>query len=203
MNKLAIFVCGGPASGKTTTVNTLRDYFESIDVPTATVDRNGISKRDTVMEHMCLQIYKHLKESSAQVILVDDGGLTVYDREELLKSFDAETDMTKVAIWLNREFWFIRKCNKAEGHRPWSDTALRARNDLNQQPIREEGFDTVFHIAGKADLDITRFVQVLNTNCDMDFAVPGEEDTAECGDTAECAGDCCNAAGEQTVPSES
>ncbi|WP_300944090.1 hypothetical protein [uncultured Duncaniella sp.] len=169
MKQIAIFVCGAPVTGKTTTTNALKEFFEQAGTTVQVISRQPNTGYDATLTNMDLNIYKWRNEKSSEILLIDGPGLTVYDREVLLKGLK---DITTVAIWHNRSHIFMYNHNNDHGHSSWNDRSILARANMDQQPIQREGFKVVYHVGGTSYLDLPGFIANLNIRAGTKYPIP-------------------------------
>lgn len=179
MKQVVLFMCGAPVTGKTTSTNMLTDYFKQVGVSVDVISKPPRANYTQAMDYMGLALYKWYNEEKSEVAIVDGPGLTVFDRQEILKSF-GDCNIPVIAIWHSRSHLFMYEHNKDANHTRWAERAILSQANLDQQPIRAEGFKSVYHVGGKSYLNVAAVIRAINESCETEYPIP---DTAP--DTAE------------------
>lgn len=172
MKQMVILVCGAPVTGKTTTTNTLMDYFAQAGVSVEKIEKPPKTSCEQSLVNMELATYKWRNEASKEVLIIDGPGLNVYDRKRIL---DELSGIPVVAVWHSRSHIFMYDHNKDKGHTRWNDRSILNRINMDQQPIQREGLEVVYHVGGNAYLDLPGFIRTINSRLKTEYPVP--EDT--------------------------
>lgn len=138
-----IMICGGPASGKTKTLEAIK---EALDGNTTYAVIDHTMKQSNV----AVTLYRWAAEKNVDVMLVDSFGNNVWTRKELLDVLSSlvpgDSKITKVAIYLDRSNGFMYSHNKDAEHEALPDAQMRNLLRIVQQPIHQEGFDVIYRV---------------------------------------------------------
>ena len=207
MSQLGIFICGGPVTGKTTTAKEIVKYFEDaynsmrpedakFESAVELITADGAYSYEAMMKNVALSLFKLSSVGKKPIAVVDAARLTVYDREELMQSVVTDSQIQWVAVYLERAWKFITIHNNDKEHHPYTANRLRSIGNMVQQPIRQEGFEFIYHVNGTNHIDLESFGYYLNQFCsenlnmvfptkenkDEPFEKPAETEEMPCGD---------------------
>lgn len=183
---LLILTTGLPVTGKTTTANTLKDYFTENGY---TCEIFGKTDGHTYnRENIQLNIYRWVMEKTSDVAIIDGVLLNYFDRREIFDIIDQatekdpDTEVHVVAIQHNRTTRFCREHNTDPGHFAYNSKTVNDLSNITQQPLKREGISIIYHVKYLAYLNLPGFIKILNKTFNLDLPVP-EEDDVETGDT--------------------
>lgn len=182
---LLILSCGTPVTGRTTTCNALREYFDSIGVSYQVFGKNNniYYNKDAIK----LNIYRWVVEQSSQVAIIDGVLLNYFDRKEIFDEVNhaktiSNVEVNVAAIQHNRTAKFSIVHNNDTGHYPYSMRTLIGMSNVYQQPLKIEGISVVQHIRQSNYLNLPVFIQALNDEFGYDFPVPETPEKEEIKD---------------------
>lgn len=175
---LCIMVTGTPLNAMNDTTKLLTDYFTS----------NGVScecfRGSYGNDLLSLGVYKWLNERSSEVVILSGPLMNVPERAKVLTMINDYLEkhpgltVNMCAVNLEYSVKYIMEHSNKNGNKKINENALRSKMFGYQQPIKDEGFEMVYHLFSGQQLDIDRFIPRLNKAFDYDYPYNSTEESS-------------------------
>lgn len=192
--KTLFVMVGIPGAGQLNTVseltrilkevpeNTVSVFTKNVDVPRRYYDCNTGS-----MLQKRHEVYKWIQDAgNNDYAIIDIPFLTAFDRydfiEEIVQAAEkvGNKDMIIVAIYHERSYRYLQDKYANGEERPSKENQLMLTRYVRrlQQPIREEGFDLIYRIGGKDELNVNQLTKMMSKIVDDPFWTVTTEETS-------------------------
>lgn len=165
---------------KQTSENNVTVWSKDIDIPNRYYDCNN-----NAMLQMRHEVYKWAQETGEHDYgIVNIPFLTAFDRYDFIDEIDkagkiANNELIIVAIYHERSYRYLYDRYAAGEEKLQKDKQIMLTRYVRrmQQPIREEGFDLIYRIGGKDDLNMSQLTKMMSKITDDPFWTVTTEET--------------------------
>ena len=175
--KTLFIMLGIPGAGMVSTVDTLKEFLSNdpennISVWTRKYDvpRRYFDCKAGSMLEMRHEIYKWAQTAGDKDYgIVNIPFLTAFDRFDFIDEIDkaakiADNELLIVAVYHERSYKYLYEVylDKDETLSKERQIMLARYVRRMQQPIREEGFDLIYRIGGRDEMNLTQLTKMMN-----------------------------------------